>query len=237
MAGKWRQRSHQLGKLRSFVVVPGADLGERWGISPVGIGCFHRVSPLFPARSGVVVVRCWLSATRLLSARSIGRVTAERQSDRESLPEYQMEPADERRQAAAEHMAEQIRRTVDEWPPLSAEQRARLALLLRPSGARPPSDYTRWRVRHYCGHVEEIKRLRSEGQPERGAQQRCAECGKYPSVIVAFEPLDVVDDRIGVPRSPSTSRRTKAELEKENASLRAEIESLRSQATNGTSPG
>jgi hypothetical protein len=38
-----------------------------------------------------------------------------------------------RRDYAAEKLADYIRRTVDEAPPLSDEQRARLALLLRPT--------------------------------------------------------------------------------------------------------
>lgn len=40
-----------------------------------------------------------------------------------------------RRQLKAERLEEHIRRIVDEWPPLNAEQRDRLALLLR-GGAR-----------------------------------------------------------------------------------------------------
>ena len=40
----------------------GADLGEQLGRCSVGLGCFHRASPLFPARSGAVVVRA-LSST------------------------------------------------------------------------------------------------------------------------------------------------------------------------------
>jgi len=49
--------SYQLGKLRAFGGGSGADLGERSGSGQAGLGCFHRGSPLFPARSGAVVVR------------------------------------------------------------------------------------------------------------------------------------------------------------------------------------
>lgn len=50
---------HQLGKLRSFAAGSGADLGERLRGGLVGLGRFHRDSPLFPARSGALVVRPW----------------------------------------------------------------------------------------------------------------------------------------------------------------------------------
>lgn len=40
-----------------------------------------------------------------------------------------------RRQLKAEHLADYIRRTVESAPPLTDEQRARLASLLRPESA------------------------------------------------------------------------------------------------------
>jgi hypothetical protein len=43
------------------------------------------------------------------------------------------ELVDARRDLAAERLAEHIRKTVDGAPPLTAEQRDRLALLLRPT--------------------------------------------------------------------------------------------------------
>lgn len=43
------------------------------------------------------------------------------------------ELVDARRNLRAERLADHIRRQVDDWPPLTNEQRARLAALLRPS--------------------------------------------------------------------------------------------------------
>jgi hypothetical protein len=51
------------------------------------------------------------------------------------------EVIDARRAMRAEQLASKIQQTVDGWPPLSDEQRARLAvLLLTPSDEQRPSD-------------------------------------------------------------------------------------------------
>jgi hypothetical protein len=47
----------ELGKLRSFAAGSAADLRGRYGCRLVGLGGFRRESPLFPARSGALVVR------------------------------------------------------------------------------------------------------------------------------------------------------------------------------------
>lgn len=59
--------------------------------------------------------------------------------------------------------------------------------------ASSPSEFARWRVRLYCGHIREVRRSRSQERPDGGVtdQERCTECGLDPSVIVAFEPLAV----------------------------------------------
>lgn len=45
--GRTEQPGHQLGKLRAFAGRSRADLGERPARALVGLGCFHRDSPLF----------------------------------------------------------------------------------------------------------------------------------------------------------------------------------------------
>jgi hypothetical protein len=101
----------------------------------------------------------------------------------------------------------------------------------------------RWRVRFYCGHIQEVACLLSETRPHSAA--RCRECGKDPSVIVAFEPIGPLEElpsaspasrRNTHPRRAPVSRRTKAELEEENAALRAEVESLRKRVAGEPSP-
>lgn len=66
VAGRLRRHSRRhswLGKLRSFAAGLDADLGEWLGRCLDGRGCLHRDSPLFPGRSGAVVVRsCWCAA-------------------------------------------------------------------------------------------------------------------------------------------------------------------------------
>lgn len=54
-----------------------------------------------------------------------------------------------------------------------------------------PSEFARWRVRLFCGHIREVRRSRSQERPDRGINDHegCTECGLDPSVIVAFEPL------------------------------------------------
>jgi hypothetical protein len=68
----------QLGKLRSFGGGSGSDLGERSDPGSVGPGCFHRGSPLFPARSGALVVQRrarlqWCSSPLRMGCRSLVR--------------------------------------------------------------------------------------------------------------------------------------------------------------------
>ncbi|GGZ85626.1 hypothetical protein GCM10010344_61340 [Streptomyces bluensis] len=76
---------------------------------------------------------------------------------------------------------------MDSAPPLSAEAASKIRELLGPFPRRSPSDYMRWRVRLYCGHIQEVACLLSETRPS--SEARCQECGKDPSVIVAFEPV------------------------------------------------
>lgn len=47
----------ELGKLRAFGPGLGADLGKRLNRGIAGLGSSPRDSPLFPARSGALVVR------------------------------------------------------------------------------------------------------------------------------------------------------------------------------------
>ncbi|MCC9707890.1 hypothetical protein E4N62_23080 [Streptomyces sp. MNU76] len=102
------------------------------------------------------------------------------------LAEYRLTRDDHRRQEEKERSTAYVRRVVDSAPPLSAEVASKLRDLLGPFPRRSPSDYMRWRVRLYCGHIQEVACLLSEPRP--ASEARCKECGKNPSVIVAFEP-------------------------------------------------
>jgi hypothetical protein len=153
-------------------------------------------------------------------ARSVGIVTNNYESHGTPLAEYQLTRADHRCQEERERRAEYIRRVVDSAPPLSAETASRIRELLGPFQPPSPSDYMRWRVRLYCGHIQEVACLLSKTRPH--SEARCRECGKDPSVIVAFEPIGPFEDLPSAsparrrnirPQRTAASRRTKAELE------------------------
>lgn len=85
--------------------------------------------------------------------------------------------------------ADWVQRQLAKAPPWSDEQLEAVRELLGPPP--PPEEFTRWRVRLYCGHICEVIRPRRQERPDGGVtdKERCAECGLGPSVIVAFEPL------------------------------------------------
>ncbi|WP_377268520.1 hypothetical protein [Peterkaempfera sp. SMS 1(5)a] len=86
-------------------------------------------------------------------------------------------------------IADWVQRQLAKAPPWSDEKFEAIQELLGPPPH--PSEFVRWRVRLYCGHIREVRRLRSQERPDGGVthQERCTECGVAPSVIVAFEPL------------------------------------------------
>jgi hypothetical protein len=105
------------------------------------------------------------------------------------LEGYQLTRADHRRQEEAVAMADWVQSQVAKTPRWSDEKFKAIQKLLGPPPH--PSEFARWRVRLYCGHIREVRRSRSQERPDGGVtdQVRCTECGLDPSVIVAFEPL------------------------------------------------
>ncbi|MFG2476592.1 hypothetical protein [Streptomyces fagopyri] len=105
------------------------------------------------------------------------------------LEEYQLTRADHRRQEEAVAIMEWVRRQVANAPRWSDEKFRAMQELLGPPSR--PSEFVRWRVRLYCGHMHEVRRSRSQERPDGGItdHERCTECGLDPSVILAFEPL------------------------------------------------
>jgi hypothetical protein len=105
------------------------------------------------------------------------------------LAEYQLTRADHRRQKEAATIADWVQRQVAKAPRLSDEQLEAIQELLGPPPR--PSEFARWRVRLYCGHIREVMCPRGRERPDAGITdyERCGECGLAPSVIVAFEPL------------------------------------------------
>lgn len=105
------------------------------------------------------------------------------------LEEYQLTRADHRRQEEAVAMADWVQRQVAKAPRWSDEKVKAIQELLGPPTHH--SEFARWRVRLYCGHIREERRSRSQERPDGGVtdHERCGECGLDPSVIVASEPL------------------------------------------------
>ncbi|MGY5080929.1 hypothetical protein ACWIGX_28195 [Streptomyces nigrescens] len=158
------------------------------------------------------------------------------------LGEYQLSRADHRRQREADGIAAWVEREVAKAPPWSEEKIREMQELFDSETGPPPWEYMRWRVRLYCGHIQEVERHRRASRPDEGvgADVPCAECGKDPAVIVAFEVVGPVAEPPMAPqvssrntasRRGSAGRRTKAELEAENSALRAEVERLRRTVT------
>ncbi|MEH0471800.1 hypothetical protein QA943_23695 [Streptomyces sp. B21-097] len=105
------------------------------------------------------------------------------------LEKYQLTRADHRRQEEAVAMADWVQRQVAKAPQRSDEKLKAIQELLGPTPH--PSEFARWRMRLYCGHMREVRRSRSQERPDGGItdHERCMECGLDPSMIVAFEPL------------------------------------------------
>lgn len=86
-------------------------------------------------------------------------------------------------------IADWLQRQLAKAPRWSDEKFKAIQELLGPPPR--PSEFVRWRVRLYCGHMREVRRSQSQERPDGGitGHERCTECGLDPSVIVAFEPL------------------------------------------------
>ncbi|MFJ1694410.1 hypothetical protein ACIO6T_21270 [Streptomyces sp. NPDC087532] len=96
----------------------------------------------------------------------------------------------------------------------------------------PPHEIMRWRVRLYCGHVATTSCHAENDKPPRSTT--CPECGKYPSAIVAFEPIGLAGEppRVQTATPTAPSKPSRAELERRIALLEEENERLQTdQAT------
>ncbi|MFG3295650.1 hypothetical protein ACGF3G_43510 [Streptomyces sp. NPDC048179] len=100
----------------------------------------------------------------------------------------------------------------------------------------PEHEIMRWRVRLYCGHIAETRRHREVATPTTHGpySMQCPECGKDPSVIVAYEPIGLAAEPPppppkAVPPPPSPKKPTRAQLERRLAALEEENRRLRSQ--------
>lgn len=142
------------------------------------------------------------------------------------LESYEPTKADRRRQEEAERTAERVREIVADWPPLTPEQRDKIALIL---GVRTPDhELMRWRLRLCCGHIVEITQHQDHQQPS--GSRICPECGLAPAAVVAYEPLGRVAEppnqqQLDAPPRSRSARR--AADQKRTAELEQEVRPLR----------
>lgn len=99
----------------------------------------------------------------------------------------------------------------------------------------PEHEIMRWRVRLYCGHITETRRHQEVATPTTHGpySMQCPECGKDPSMIVAYEPIGLVAEPPppppkAAPPPPSPKKPTRAQLERRIAALEEENRRLRS---------
>ncbi|GAA2507381.1 hypothetical protein [Streptomyces gobitricini] len=156
------------------------------------------------------------------------------------LEKYQLTRSDHRDQEQSEAIERWAHRQVEKRmaqlraaPELAerARQNAEETWKLIQSMKTRDHEIMRWRVRLYCGHITETRSHRKNGKPtlHGSSSMRCSECGKNPSVIVAFEPLGLVGQPPAsrVAQAETPKRATRAELERRIAHLEAENERLR----------
>lgn len=152
------------------------------------------------------------------------------------LQNYEPTAEDQRAQRKLEDLRAWARAEAAKLPRWSDEQFAEVEKMLRHARKNPPPQMP-WRVRLFCGHVLEVARHADSKVPIEGVSDSatCGSCGGSVQLIVAFEPVGpvrVADAPGTVKRarrsaSSSAKPKTKAELEAENAVLRAKLERLR----------
>ena len=152
------------------------------------------------------------------------------------LEEYELTKKDLRAQRDLEETQKWVKIQVAKAPPISPERWAETARLLAREGPPPPE--ARWRLRLFCGHIVEATRYADCEVPNGGCQsyERCSLCDDgIDQLLVAYAPVAPLKP-VGTRRKakPTESQqlappssRTKAELEAENAELRAEVALLR----------
>jgi hypothetical protein len=101
-------------------------------------------------------------------------------------PEYQLTRRDHLRQREAEQSREWVLREVAKAPPLTEEQREKVAALLR--GIEGSPDRRPWQLRLYCGHVVVRDAAASNDDPFGESYLPCTVCGRDPAAVIASRP-------------------------------------------------
>lgn len=144
------------------------------------------------------------------------------------LDDYELTREDHRQQKQFAGTREAVERMFKDNPPppLSDHQKARLRELLRPQ---PDYEIMRWRVRLYCGHVNETSRHRENDKPTNhgSVSMCCPQCGMDPAAIVAYEPIGLRGES---PQPVMWAKQpSKVTLQSRLKKLEAEADELRQQ--------
>ncbi|MFJ4680710.1 hypothetical protein [Kitasatospora sp. NPDC088783] len=160
------------------------------------------------------------------------------------LEAYELTRRDHASQKTSDQIRDAVNKQVEEWqaeeaanPELWRQRNARREKALEMMGSFKTSDHQimRWRVRLYCSHIVETKRHCSMANPTMhgSSSMRCPDCGKDPSVIVAYEPLGLVVEppnaRNAPVPAPKSNRLTRTQLEQRIAALEAENTRLKTE--------
>lgn len=153
------------------------------------------------------------------------------------LKAYELTKADHRAQATSDRIGEAVaamtrsEQAQEAADPELARRRVestREALLMIFSYRTPDRDLIRWRFRLYCGHIMETTWHRDSERPTSLSSQRCPECGKDPSVIVAYEPLGLVEELPSASPGPAVPQRlTRTQLEQRVKDLEGQLAEVR----------
>ncbi|MEU8076072.1 hypothetical protein AB0B31_11535 [Catellatospora citrea] len=149
------------------------------------------------------------------------------------LEAYELTKADHRAQstsdrigeaAAAMTRSEQAQEAADPELARRRVESTKEALLMIFSHRTPDRDLMRWRFRLYCGHIMETTWHRETERPTSLSSQRCPQCGKDPAVIVAYEPLGLVDEPPSASPGPAVPPRlTRTQLERRIKDLEGQL--------------
>jgi hypothetical protein len=108
-------------------------------------------------------------------------------------------------------------------PPLSAQQVERLAVLL--SGPTTATDQHHWQLTLTCGHLLEVSAHKDNRPTWHPSVWQCTHCETSRGVVASMHlsPLAMEAPTSATKANASQRRRTRAELEAENAALKAEL--------------
>ena len=169
------------------------------------------------------------------------------QSHGEPLETYELTRRDHQAQKESESIHAHVEKLAAQWqaeeaadPDLRRARQKNIDRAWEIINAAQTPDYLimRWRVRLYCGHIEETSRHSEVEEPRKhgASSMRCPVCGLDPAAIVAYTPIGRKGPPPGISRAQASraNRPTRQQLEKRVAQLEAELAELKREASPGS---